>query len=64
MKKETKEFMRLIGIAVLVMLVVPIAYRVCVYFWPSHAESHLTLERFVEEAKSEHCLKLLAKPIA
>ena len=63
MKKETKEFVRLIGIAVLVMLVVPLAYRVCVYFWPSVAEPRPTLEQFVKEAKDEHCLKLLAKPV-
>jgi hypothetical protein len=64
MKKETKEFVRLIGIAVLVMLVVPIAYRVCVYFWPPDTQPRPTLDQFVEEAKSERCLKLLAKPIA
>jgi len=63
-KKETKEFVRLLGIAVLVMLVVPLAYRVCLYFWPSGAQPRPTLKQFVEEAKSEHCLKLLAKPIA
>ena len=64
MKKETKEFVRLLGIAVLVMLVVPLAYRACVYFWPSVAEPRPPLEQFVKEAKNEHCLKLLAKPIA
>ena len=64
MKKETKELVRLISIAVLVMLVVPLAYRVCVYFWPSAAEPRPTIEQFVEEAKNEHCLKLLVKPIA
>ena len=64
MKKETKELVRLIGIAVLVMLVVPLAYRVCIYFWPSVAEPRPTLEQFLEEAKSERCLKLLVKPIA
>ena len=64
MKKETKELVRLISIAVLVMLVVPLAYRFCVYFWPSDAQPRPTLEQFVKEAKSEHCMKLLAKPIA
>ena len=64
MKKETKELVRLISIAVLVMLVVPLAYRVCVYFWPSVAEPRPTLEQFVREAKDEHCLELLATPIA
>ena len=64
MKKETKEFVRLIGIAVLVMLVVPIAYRVCIYFWPPDTHPRPTLEQVVEEAKNEHSLKLLAKPIA
>ena len=64
MKKETKEFVRLLSIAVLVMLVVPLAYRVYIYFWPPDMQPRQTLERFVEEAKSEHCMKLLAKPIA
>ena len=64
MKKETKEIARLLSIAVLVMLTVPLAYRVCIYFWPSVAEPRPTLEQFVEEAKNEYSLKLLAKPIA
>ena len=64
MKKETKEFVRLIGIAFLVMLVVPLAYRVCVYFWPPDTQPRPTLDQFAEEARSERCLKLLAKPIA
>ena len=64
MKKETKEFVRLLGIAVLVMLAVPLAYRVYIYFWPSDAQPRPTLEQFVKEAKSEHCMKLLVKPIA
>ena len=64
MKKETKEFARLFSIALLAMLVVPLAYRVCIYFWPSSAKPRQTLKQFVEEAKSEHCVKLLAKPVA
>ena len=64
MKKETKDIVRIISIAVLVMLVVPLAYRVCIYFWPPDTHPRQTLEQFVEKAKNEHCLKLLAKPIA
>ena len=64
MKKETKEIARLLSIAVLVMLAVPLAYRVYIYFWPPDTEPRPTLEQFLEEAKSERCLKLLVKPIA
>ena len=63
MKKETKEFARLFGIALIVMLVVPLAYRVCIYFWPPDEKPHQTLTQFVEAAKSERCAKLLTKPI-
>ena len=56
--------MRLLGIAVLVMLAVPLTYRVCIYFWPPDTQPRPTLEQFVKEAKDEHCLKLLAKPSA
>ena len=64
MKKETKEFARLFGIALIVMLAVPLAYRICIYFWPPDEKPRQTLTQFVEEAKSERSAKLLTKPIA
>ena len=63
MKKETKEFARLFGIALIVMLVVPLTYRVCIFFWPPNEKPRQTLTEFVEKAKSERCTKLLTKPI-
>ena len=64
MKKKTKEFARLFGIALIVMLAVPLAYRICIYFWPPDEKPRQTLTQFVEEAKSERSAKLLTKPIA
>ena len=64
MKKETKEFARLFGIALIVMLAVPLAYRVCIHFWPPDEKPRQSLTQFVEEAKSERSAKLLTKPIA
>lgn len=63
MKKETKEFARLFGIALIVMLAVPLAYRVCIHFWPPDEKPRQTLTQFLEEAKSERCTKLLVKPV-
>ena len=64
MKKETKEFVRLFGIALIVMMVAPIAYRVCIYFWPPDETSRQTLTQFLKKAESEHCTRLLTKPVA
>ena len=63
MKNETKEFARLFSIALIVMLAVPLAYRVFIYFWPPDEKPRQTLAQFVEKAKSERCTKLLTKPI-
>ena len=63
MKKETKEFVRLFGVALVVMMVVPLAYRVCVYFWPPDEKPRQTLEQFLKKAESERCTRLLAKPV-
>ena len=63
MKKETKEFVRLFGIALIVMMVAPLAYRVCIYFWPPDETSRQTLTQFLKKAESEHCTRLLTKPV-
>ena len=43
MKKETKEYVRTFGIALLVMMTIPLAYRVCIYFWPPEEKPRKTL---------------------
>ena len=62
MKKETKEFVRLFGVALIVMMVVPLAYRVCIHFWPPDETPCQTLAQFLKKAESEHCTRLLTKP--
>ena len=64
MKKETKELVRTLGIALAVMMVVPLAYRVCIYIWPPEENPHSTLAEFFKEAESAHSIKLLTKPIS
>ena len=64
MKKETKELLRLLCVAFLVMMLVPLAYRVFIHFWPPEEKPHQTLSQFLEEANRENCVKLLTKPIA
>lgn len=64
MKKETKESLRLFVVAFIVMMVVPLAYRVFVHFWPPEEKPRQTLAQFLEEAQRASCIKLLTKPIA
>ena len=64
MKKETKESLRLFAVAFIVMMVVPLAYRVFVHFWPPEEKPHQTLAQFLEEAQRASSIKLLTKPIA
>ena len=64
MKKETKELVRTLGIALAVMMVVPLAYRVCIYIWPPEEKPHPTLAEFFKEAESARGIKLLTKPIS
>ena len=63
MKKETKELMRLFGIAILVMVALPLVYRGYIYFWPPEEKPHQTLTQFLEEAQRERCMGLLTKPV-
>ena len=62
-KKETKESARLFCIALIVMLAVPLAYRVCVHFWPPDEKPRQSLAQIFKETESERCVKLLTKPI-
>ena len=64
MKKETKEPLRIFGAAIVMMMVVPIAYRVFVHFCPPEEKPRQTLAQFLEEVQRESCMKLLTKPIA
>ena len=63
MKKETKELLRLFGIAFMLMMVVPLAYRVFIHFCPPEEKPRQTLSQFIEEAKRASSIKLLTKPI-
>ena len=63
MKKETKELLRHFGVAFMLMMVVPIAYRVFIHFSPPEEKPRQSLSQFLEEAKRESSVKLLTKPI-
>ena len=62
MKKETKELWRVLGVAFLLMMVVPLVYRVVIHFWPPEERPQRTLEQFFEEAQMARCIKLLTTP--
>ena len=64
MKKETKELVRHFVIALMVMMVVPLAYRVYVHFCPPDEKPRQNLAQFLMKAESEHCTRLLKKPVA
>ena len=64
MKKETKELVRLFGVAILVVVALPLAYRACVYIWPPEEKPRQSLSQFLEEVQTASCVKLLVKPIA
>ena len=64
MKNETKELARTLGIALVAMMVVPLSYRVWVYFWPPEEKPHQTLTEFFKEAESARGIKLLTTPAA
>ena len=64
MKKETKELLRVLGVAFLLMMVVPLVYRVVIHFWPPEEKPRRTLSQFFEEAQMTRCMKLLTTPVA
>ena len=64
MKKETKECIRVFGIALAVMIAAPLAYRLCIHIWPPKEKPHRSLEQFFKEAEAAHSLELLATPVA
>ena len=64
MKKETKELVRTLGIALAAMMVVPLAYRLWIYIWPPEEKPRPTLAEFFKEAESARGIKLLTKPIS
>lgn len=64
MKKETKELVRTLGIALAAMMVVPLAYRLWIYIWPPEEKPRQTLTEFFKEAESARSIKLLTKPIS
>ena len=64
MKKETKELVRTLGIALVAMMAVPLAYRVCIHFWPPEEKPRKTLTQFFKEAESARSIKQLTKPIS
>lgn len=64
MGKETKELVRTLGIALAAMMVVPLAYRVCIYIWPPEEKPRRTLTEFFKQVESARGIKLLTKPIS
>ena len=64
MKKEAKELAGMFGAALLVVVVLALAYRVVVRLWPPEETQHQTLAQFLEEAQRASCVRLLVKPAA
>jgi len=64
MTKETKELVRPVIITLVVMMAIPLAYRVGVALYPPDSNSRPTLAQYVEETRSERALKLLTTPPA
>ena len=64
MKKETKELIRILSLAIVMMMAVPLAYRVFIHFWPPDEKPRQTFAQFFEETQQERGVKLLTKPIA
>lgn len=64
MTKETKELVRLLIITLVVMMAIPLAYRVYVSLYPPENNPRQTLAQFLEETRSERALKLLTTPHA
>ena len=64
MKKETKELAGMFGAALVVVVVLALAYRVVVRLWPPEETQHQTLAQFLEEAQRAGCARLLVKPAA
>ena len=62
MKKETKELLQVIGVAFLLIMAVPLAYRAVVHFRPPEEKPRQTLARYLEEAQMARCIKLLTTP--
>ena len=63
MKKETRELLRPLSIALMVMAAVPLAYRVYIHYWPQEANQRPTLAQFLEQAQMASCMELLTKPV-
>ena len=64
MKKETKDLVLVLGVALLVMLAVPLAYRVVIHFYPPEEKAQPTLAQVLEDAQRARCLNLLTTPVA
>ena len=62
MKKETKELLRVIGIAFLLIMAVPLAYRAVIHFWHPEEKPRQTFAQYFEEAQMARCIKLLTTP--
>ena len=56
--------LRVLGVAFLLMMVVPLVYRVVIHFWPPEERPRRTLAQFLEEAQMARCVKLLTTPAA
>jgi len=64
MKKEAKELLQVLAVAFLLMMMVPLVYRVAVHFWPPEEKPRRTLAQFFEETQMARCVKLLTTPVA
>lgn len=62
-KAKTIELVRLFGAVLVVMLAVPLAYRVCVYLWPPEKKPRQTFTQLMEEDIIAGCVRRLTKPV-
>ena len=63
MKEKTRDYVRIFGVMLIVMVAVPLAYQVCIRLWPPDTKPRKTLTQFFDEAESARCMKLLVKPV-
>lgn len=63
MKEKTREFARIFGVMLIVMVAVPLAYRVCVYLWPPEKKPRQTFTQLMEEDIIAGCVRRLTKPV-
>ena len=64
MTKGTKEVWRVVVVAIAAVMAIPLAYRVYISFCPPKNDPRPSFTQYLEEAKSERAVELLATPLS